>query len=54
MDVQRDVAERAHTTRSAIRPVMTLDKISIRCRSRSLIAINPISNLPDILQSRGV
>jgi hypothetical protein len=25
---------------------ITFDKISIRCRSRSLIAINPIRNLP--------
>ncbi|MBB2750473.1 UNVERIFIED_ORG: hypothetical protein GGI57_001149 [Rhizobium aethiopicum] len=28
-----------------IRPSATFDKTSIRCRSRSLIAINPIRNL---------
>ncbi len=31
---------------SVIRPSTTFDKTSIRCRSRSLIAINPIGNLP--------
>ena len=37
-----------------IRPATTFDKTSIRCRSRSLIAINPICNLPDVIQTRGV
>ncbi|WP_196232146.1 hypothetical protein [Rhizobium etli] len=31
---------------NVMRPAITFDKISIRCRSRSLIAINPIRNLP--------
>jgi len=35
-----------------MRPSTTFDKTSIRCRSRSLIAINPIRNLPGILQFR--
>lgn len=30
------------TDTNVIRPAMTFDKISIRCRSRSLVAINPI------------
>jgi hypothetical protein len=37
-----------------IRPETTFDKTSIRCRSRSLIAINPICNLPHVIQTRGV
>ncbi|ODR92306.1 hypothetical protein A8M32_05650 [Sinorhizobium alkalisoli] len=35
-----------------MRPSITFDKTSIRCRSRSLIAINPIRNLPGH-QNRG-
>src|SRR6478735_8067139 len=31
---------------NVMRPAITFDKTSIRCRSRSLIAINPIRNLP--------
>lgn len=34
-----------------IRLATTFDKISIRCRSRSLIAINPICNLPGLIQT---
>nr|WP_164986564.1 hypothetical protein [Rhizobium leguminosarum] len=30
---------------TVIRPAITFDRISIRCRSRSLIAISPIRNL---------
>ncbi|CUX06414.1 hypothetical protein AGR1C_pAt40413 [Agrobacterium fabacearum TT111] len=37
-----------------MRPSTTFDKTSIRCKSRSLIVINPIRNLPGIIQIRGV